>query len=316
MKILSLSDVLGADEKTVVTVGNFDGVHSGHRKLIDETIARAAGLGCRSAVVTFDPHTRTIVSNEDGNLLTSFDEKAHLMENAGIDYLLRVPFTAAMRDRPPDSFVAEVLSGVLHAAGWVMGSGHTIGRDRAGNADFLRAMEGKYHFKTFVADLLVQGGDTVSSTLIRNGIAQGHIAEAAVMLGHPYLVSADRTMGLKIGRKLGFPTLNFTKPIVQKVIPPPGVYVAELEYHGTFEQGLLYFGDCPTLGEHREIHFEFFSFDRGKEEIETGHRAWLWIHDFVRADREFGTAGELVEQIRNDIEATRTFFTKEKMQWR
>jgi len=317
MQILTLSDILLPTEGSVLTVGNFDGVHRGHRQLFDKVLDRARISGLRSIAVTFEPHTRGVTTEGNGSdLLTTFEEKARLIELLGIDYLMKVPFDTAMRRNSPESFIADILSGRLRMKEWVLGQGHAIGKDRAGNEQFLHAMEGKYHFKTFVADLLTLGGGTVSSTLIRNLIDQGSVTEAVALLGHPYLVAADRTTGLKIGRTLGYPTLNFTKPLVQKVIPPPGVYVAELEYHGTVEQGSLYYGECPTLGGHREVHFEFFSFARGAEEIATGDRAWLWMYAFVRADRTFASTEELVQQIKYDVETTKTFFTKEKKQWR
>ena len=136
------------------------------------------------------------------------------------------------------------------------------------------------------------------------------------MLGHPYLISGERTRGLRIGTQLGYPTLNFKSPPSRKVIPPPGVYAAELEYKGKWERGALYFGDCPTLHERREVHFEFFSFERGELEVSEGDRACLWLYSFCRPDKVFAGTGELVKQITNDVETIKTFFTKEKVQWR
>ena len=309
MKILTGTDSLDRTEATVVTVGNFDGVHLGHRKLLDEIVAHAEAAGLRSAVVTFEPHTRIALHGDAANdLLTSFEEKTFLIGLVGVDYLLRLPFDSLLKEKSPDSFVEEILVQKLHVAEWVMGEGHVFGRNRSGSEIFLRAVEDKYHFKTFVAKLLTRNGNAVSSTQIRRCITHGRIAEAVVMLGHPYLISVERTRGVRLGAKLGYPTLNFIKPPLRKAIPPPGVYAAELEYKGIRERGALYFGECPTLHDHRDVHFEFYSFARGKEEIPEGDRALLWLHFYIRADATFSGTDELVKQMAQDVDRIKAFF--------
>jgi riboflavin kinase / FMN adenylyltransferase len=317
MKLLFGNDRIPSGQSTVVTIGNFDGVHRGHRQLLAEVAKRASAGGHKSAVITFEPHTRFVVgSGEEDYLLTSFDEKARLVEMAGIDYLVCIPFDKGMSEKSPEEFIREVLVGRLNVAGWIMGQGHAIGRNRAGSEIFLHEMEGKYHFTIFSADLLAREGVTVSSTEIRNLITRGRVAEAVSMLGHPYLISVERTPGIKLGRKLGFPTLNFSKPPVRKVIPPAGVYAAELGYEGVRECGALYFGGCPTVGTEREIHFEFFSFARGDKEIPEGGRADLWLYSFIRTDKKFAGTDELAKQMAKDVETIKDLFLKEKMQWR
>jgi len=318
MHILTINDSLGHDESTVLTVGNFDGVHRGHQALIKATVRRASEKkATRSAVVTFDPPTRIVIGNEKGyNLLTTFEEKVRLIGFAGVDYLMRVPFDKAMSRKEPKAFIEDFLVRKLHIAEWVLGHGHAIGRNRAGNEKFLHTMESKYHFTTLVTDLLKQEGSAISSTQIRESITRGRIAEAVARLGHPYLISVERTFGEKLGTRLGYPTFNFKSPPSRKVIPLPGVYAAELEYQGGCEEGALYFGECPTLHEHREVHFEFHSFNRGKGEIGAGEQAYLWLYSFVRTDSAFAGTGELVKQIGRDIETIKTFFMKEKVQWR
>ena len=267
--------------------------------------------------MTFEPHTRYVASGGGGeNQLTTFEEKARLIELSGVGYLLCIPFTRETSQQGPETFIQEVLVRQLHMAEWVMGPDHAIGRNRSGDQKFLHEMQGKYHFITFVADLLARKGTTVSSTQVREAVTRGHITEAVEMLGHPYLISVERTRGMKIGAKLGYPTLNFKSPPSRKVIPPPGVYAAELEIRGILEQGALYFGECPTLREHREVHFEFYSLNRGNEEIALGEGAHLWIYSFIRSDRAFDGTDGLVRQIAQDVETAKTFFNKEKVQWR
>jgi riboflavin kinase/FMN adenylyltransferase len=155
----------------------------------------------------------------------------------------------------------------------------------------------------------------ISSTQIRKFITEGHIVEAVEMLGHPYLISVERVQGLKIGSQIGFPTLNFKRPSSQKVIPPPGVYAAELSFEDSILSGALYFVDCPTFSQ-REVHFEFHALElRGKtpEPGETGH---IWVRHFIRKDRPFSDPGELAVQIELDVNKIRQYFSEEKLQWR
>jgi riboflavin kinase/FMN adenylyltransferase len=317
MQILNVNEILPSGESSVLTVGNFDGVHLGHQKLLKEIVRRAAEKRVKSAAVTFEPHTRLVARHEkDYNPLTTFEEKARLIELAGVDYLMQVPFDNAMSGKEPEKFIEEILVRKLHMAEWILGHGHAIGKNRAGNEKFLHTMESKYHFTTRSIDLLAHDGDTISSTQIREYITHGRIAEAVMRLGHPYLISVERTAGKRIGTKLGYPTLNFKSPPSRKVIPVPGVYAAELEFRGRREKGALYFGDCPTLHEHREVHFEFYSFNRGKEEIPGGDRAHLWLFSFVRPDAVFAGTDELVKRIAQDVKNVKNFFQKEKVQWR
>ncbi|MBN1757628.1 MAG: hypothetical protein JW863_04885 [Chitinispirillaceae bacterium] len=312
MRILEQGQVLPESCSTVVTVGNFDGVHQGHVLLMKETVRRAGAAGIRSVAITFEPHTREVLFPElVTERLTTFEEKASLIEQYGIDYLLRIPFTPEFSRKSPEVFIRSVLSDTLHAAEWVMGEGHGVGKDRTGGNNFLRSILSKYHIIPFTADLLKRDATVISSTQIRMHLVKGRVAEAVEMLGHPYLISAERIQGLKIGSQLGFPTLNFSRPPSQKVLPPPGVYAAELEYRNSVQPGALYFGDCPTFTG-RTAHFEFHVFGNDKPFPETGESARLWLHTFIRPDRSFPTSGELITQIENDISTIQFFFRGER----
>ena len=322
MRILSMDDELLSNETSVLTVGNFDGVHRGHRMLLDAVVKRAIAGGKQAVAVTFEPHTRFTAiqqathGTEKQDLLTTFEEKARLLELEGLEYLVKIPFDAAFSRKSPEEFIDEVLVAKLHMTEWVMGRGHAIGRDKAGDENFLQTIASKYHFKVFIADLLTVEGTAVSSTRIRELITSGRIAEAVQMLGHPYLISVERNRGMQRGTALGYPTLNFKSPSLRKVISPAGVYAAELEYEGRLEYGALYFGGCPTFGGDREVHFEFHSFSRGTEEIPEGRQADMWMHSFIRADKVFAGSEELVRQIKDDVERIKNFFSKENGRWR
>ncbi len=312
MRLLESDEKIPGSEGTVVSVGNFDGVHKGHCRLIKKVAELARKRGLLSALITFEPHPRCILDPDlPFEFLTTFDEKAHLIERLGIDYLLCVPFTLEFSRRSPENFIESVLVQQLHAVEWVMGAGHRVGKVQAGEKNFLHNVLSKYHIIPFTTDLLKQQNIIVSSTQIRVNIVNGCIADAVEMLGHPYLISTERIPGLKIGSQLGFPTLNFVRPPSQKVLPPAGVYAAELEYRGTLQPGALYYGDCPTFAD-RTTHFEFHALDGGGSFPDFNEGARLWLHKFLRNDRTFSTTAELAAQIDNDVKTIRKFFIEEK----
>jgi riboflavin kinase/FMN adenylyltransferase len=265
----------------------------------------------KSVLVTFEPHTRLVLNpDQPFKLLTTLREKAWLIEKMGIDFFAVVPFTAELSRQTPEQFISSILVERLHAAEWVMGKGHGVGRAAGGSKNILHNVLSKYHIISFTADLLKQADTVVSSTRIRVNISKGHIVEAIGMLGHPYLITTTRVEGVKVGSQLGFPTLNFLRPSSQKVLPPPGVYAAELEYKGQLKAGALYFGDCPTF-KNRTVHFEFHALSNRENFPDVGTEARLLLYKFLRKDRFFPSFEELVTQIKHDIEIIEIFF-KEK----
>jgi riboflavin kinase/FMN adenylyltransferase len=147
----------------------------------------------------------------------------------------------------------------------------------------------------------------ISSTQIRKYISDARIAEAVEMLGHPYLIQARRITGLKIGTQIGIPTLNFQRPPMYKVIPPPGVYAAELEFGAFRLTGALYYGNCPTF-QNRDAHLEFHALEFGNEQPDIDETARLWVYRFVRNDQTFSNVDDLITQMKYDIDTIRTFF--------
>ena len=312
MKIISLHDALPENFRSVVTIGNFDGVHSGHCRLIRHTVDLAASRGAASVVVTFDPHTRNVLYPQlSPMLLTTFNEKASLMENLGVDYLLRIDFNEKFKQLKSEEFIEQVLFKQLRACDWVMGEGHSVGRDRAGGKKILHSEAAKYHINMFTAVLAAIDETIISSTQIRKLINEGRIGDAVTMLGHPYLITVERSEGLKIGTKLGYPTLNFNKPRSQKVIPPSGVYAAEVDLNGKKTAGALYFGDCPTY-RGREVHFEFHALEFDNSEPVVGEAVNVWLHRFIRPDIAFSEERALINQITEDINNIKIFFSQEK----
>jgi riboflavin kinase / FMN adenylyltransferase len=314
MKIITENDVsLPPDQKTVVTVGNFDGVHRGHARLIARAVGLARESGAAAAAVAFDPHTRKVVYPELSTmLLTTIPERAALMAEMGVDYLFLARFDEKFREMGQDEFIEKVLAGRLRAAAWVMGEGQHVGRDTEGGKKNLHFACGKYHINTFSEPPEMRGGAMISSTRIRGLVGEGRLREAREMLGRPYLIAAQRVRGLQgAATRLDCPTLNFKMPEAGKVLPPAGVYAAELEIGG--KRGLfgaLYFGDCPTY-EGRETHFEFHAlcFDRcGAAEPAVGESVNLWLYEYIRPGVAFPNEDALKAQIAADVDRIRSIF--------
>ncbi|MDR2577234.1 MAG: hypothetical protein LBC70_00275 [Chitinispirillales bacterium] len=243
MKIININEPLPYSVPSVVTVGNFDGVHLGHTRLIARTAGLARERGGVSVAVTFEPHTRAVLHPElPAALLTTFDEKASLLEKLGINYLLRVDFDDDFRRMDQEEFIKKILAERLRASDWVMGEGQQVGKNRAGGKKNLHFAAGKYHIDILTEPLEVSGGEAISSTRIRGLVGDGRITDAAVLLGRPYLVMAERAAGVKIATELGFPTLNFNRAEERKVIPPAGVYAADIEIDGGCGAGGAGFG--------------------------------------------------------------------------
>jgi riboflavin kinase / FMN adenylyltransferase len=317
MKIIDLNDAADLPiTGSVVSVGNFDGVHTGHSLLIREVVNRSKVYNLSSIIITFDPHTRQFLMPDSTQpVLSTFEEKAVLMEPYGIDYLVRVPFDRTFASLSADEFLENILIRTFKARQWVMGEGHAFGKNRLGNKNFSHSSQGTNDITKVLVSSMVEENRVVSSTELRGEIMNGRVDKAILKLGHPYLIVSRRISGLKKGTQLGYPTLNFAGLSSNKVLPPPGIFAAELEYGKHRWKGALYFGNCPTF-EIRETHFEFYEFDFTGAEPDEGEKAGLWLYSMTRPDSVFSNAGELTEAIKKDITSIQNFFSQEKEQCR
>jgi riboflavin kinase/FMN adenylyltransferase len=311
MNVIFMNDPLPALEKSVLSVGNLDGIHNGHRFLITTVCERAGLLGAASVIITFEPHTRAFLTTEETPpRLTTFQEKALCMRAFPVDYLVCLEFNNQIARMSPETFISEILIRRFHAVEWVMGDNHTFGKGRTGTHNFLHGKPGRNHFNMFPVRLHAENGQIASSTGIRRAISERRIDDAVRMLGHPYLIIAERIRGLRKGAALGYPTLNFRCPPSHKVIPPPGVYAAMVEFSGVSLQGALYYGNCPTFPD-RDFHFEFHSLDPVECDPAISTEAALWLYGFIRDDKHFDSELELAGQIAKDIQTIKHYFKKE-----
>ena len=296
-------------ERTVVTIGAYDGVHLGHRAVIEHVRRLAGERGCRSAVVTFDKHPASIVRPESAPLLlTDPDQKVELLEETGVDALVIVTFDEALAAESPASFVQRVLVDCLATQAIVVGEDFHFGRGREGNVDLLRKLGLEADFDVVPLDLIarVDGVDEpVSSTAIRRALAGGDVSRANEMLGHPFEVRGSVRHGDQRGRLLGFPTAN-VEVSGRICLPADGVYAGWYERpNGDVHQCAINIGRRPTFYEHAEVSLLEAHLLDFEGDLYDEHARVRFVH-FLRSERKFDGMDALIEQLRAEVESART----------
>jgi riboflavin kinase / FMN adenylyltransferase len=289
---------------TVVTVGTFDGVHRGHRDVLDRLAARAKTLGLRSVLVTFEPHPLEVVNPAAAPLLlTVGEEKREVLAESGIDYLAVVPFTRNLARYGAEEFVTRVLRDRFSMEYLLMGYDHGFGRNREGDVEVLQALGARDGFRVeVVPPVSIGDGRPISSTSIRRAIAGGDLERAAYGLGRPYALGGRVVPGAARGRGLGFPTINLAPPHPRKLLPPQGVYAVRVQTPGGAHGGMLNLGPRPTFGE-QAVGIEAHLFDASGD----WYGAWVRV-DFIarlRDTQKFSSPAALVEQLRRDEDDAR-----------
>ncbi|MGW8284004.1 MAG: bifunctional riboflavin kinase/FMN adenylyltransferase, partial [Gemmatimonadota bacterium] len=230
-------------EGTVVTVGTFDGVHLGHRAVLDEIGRRARRRDMHSVLVTFDRHPLTVVRSDAApGLLTTPDEKKEILSQSGLDYVAFLPFTHALSRLAPESFVRRILAERFRVRELVIGYDHGFGRARSGDIELLRRIGAEEGFDVDVVAAVRVNGQAVSSTAIRALVAEGRVEAAARLLGRPYSFRGPVVHGLGRGHELGFPTANIPAPAGNKLLPCQGIYAVRASLRTDIREGLLHLG--------------------------------------------------------------------------
>ncbi len=284
-----------------LTVGNFDGVHLGHRELLRRTVSRGRASGAMSVALTFTPHpVRFFSPGARFYEITTGEEKEALIAEAGIDVLVVETFDGGIGRMGPEEFAREILSGRLRARWVTIGYDFTFGRNRTGSPEVLVEAGRRLGFEVDVVPPLLRGGLIVSSTRIRDLLLAGRVREAEELLCRPYRMSGPVVTGAGRGKKMGFPTANIR--FTQELVPLPGVYVAEAEIGGTLHRAVVNVGFNPTFGENSlslEVHIMDFHRDIYGEEVAVLFR------DRIRDERKFKSVQDLVRQIEKDVQFAR-----------
>src|SRR5579871_1449763 len=303
----SLSEATGFGA-SVLTIGNFDGVHAGHRHLLREVTKIAKERGLRPTAMTFDPHPSAIVAPERApRLLTTPLERCELMQQEGIEQVLILPFTRDVAMMTPEQFVADVVTGTLGARVVLVGDNFRFGRRQAGDTSALCELGLKYGFSATILGPVSCRGRIVSSSEVRRLIEAGNVALAGRMLERPYWLSGDVVSGRGIGSKQTVPTLNLRTS--SEVLPRNGVYITrthDLE-DGRCWNSITNVGHRPTFGGN-DLSIETFLLDKFEEPVPSKIRVEFWRR--VRDERKFESPEALKEQIFRDVARAQTYFRR------
>lgn len=292
----------------VVTSGTFDGVHVGHQKILSRLREAATRNGGETVVITFWPHPRLVLHPEDTSLklLNTFEEKAELLKQQGIQHLLRIPFTREFSHLSSEEFITQIIVETIGTRKLIIGYDHHFGKNREGSFEQLKLNAPKYGFE--VEEIPRQDVDHVgvSSTKIRKALEEGDIDTATHFLGSPYSLTGRVVIGDKLGRILGYPTANLEIDTAYKLVPADGIYAVTISYNHQRYNGMLYIGNRPTVqGMKRNIEVNIFDFD---DDI-YGESLTINFHKLIRRDTRFSDLEELKKQLHRDKEAALKILT-------
>jgi riboflavin kinase/FMN adenylyltransferase len=302
--IRDLNQLPKAPDAAVVTVGNFDGVHLAHQRILRKVVGTARALGAVAAAVTFEPHpVKFLAPGSAPKLLTPLERRARLIESLGIDLLVVLPFTKPLARLSPLEFVREILVGKLHASTVHVGPNFRFGYRQAGDIEVLRELAGQEGFRLDVVPILEVRGAQVSSTRIRELLAAGRVDLAGRLLGRPFSLFGPIVAGLGVGRKHTVPTLNLAP--VEEQIPKIGVYVTRTHLGNELHDSVTNVGIKPTFGDH-ELTVETFLLDF-KGEIKQTEMEIEFLSR-LRDEMKFQNPAILKIQIQEDARRSLKFF--------
>ncbi|MBU2521231.1 MAG: bifunctional riboflavin kinase/FAD synthetase [Proteobacteria bacterium] len=299
--IEDINNITKPYKNAVITIGNFDGVHLGHQALFNKLIEKAIELTGTSITMTFEPHPiRVLKNNGHPPLITLYEQKAELIEKAGIDVLICIPFTHEFAAISAKEFVGDILVKRIGIKVIIVGEDYTFGKNREGNLDLLKTLGNQYDFEVIVIDELHTSNthaERISSTRIRELVLAGKVAESQKLLGRYYQIRGKVEIGRDRGGKLlGFPTANIK--LYDELSPKIGVYAVTVECKGGKFKGVANIGYSPTFDDHIftvEAHILDF-----KENI-YGQKIRVNFIDRLRDEKKFSNISELSEQIKKDI---------------
>jgi len=307
MKVYTNLDALEIKTPTACGMGNFDGVHTGHQRLIRELVTRAKKEGLESFIVTFEPHPLKILSPKSAPpLITSLEQKMKLIESFGVKNILLIPFTKKFSDTSYEEFIDRILIEKLKTKFVVVGYNFQFGSGGKGTAEKLKAIGLKKGFETLIVPPVTVEGKTVSSTLVRDLIEKGKMKEAEKLLGRPFSIRGKVVKGQAIGRKLGFPTANVSLS-PQIVKPAFGVYAVMVSRNDRLYPGVANIGCKPTFakgGSTGNVTLEVHIFNLNNEIY--GEVLEVYFVEMIRGEKAFENVESLAMQVKMDMEKARS----------
>jgi len=298
LKIFHSITDFSSTKKTIITLGTFDGVHIGHKKILDKVIQNAATEEYESLVLTFFPHPRMVLQGDsDIKLLNTIDEKIELLEKIGLDNLVIHPFNETFSRLTAEEFVKTILVDRFNIHKIIIGHDHRFGRNRTANIDDLITYGQQYNFEVEQISVQEINEISISSTKIRNALLQGNMTLANDYLGYNYFLTGTVVLGKQLGRTIGFPTANLQIEENYKLIPLNGVYIVKSVFDEKTIFGMMNIGFNPTVsGQERSIEIHYFDFDSNlydqKISVSVVHR--------LRSEQKFSSVDLLKEQLEKD----------------
>ena len=298
LKIFHSITDFSSTKKTIITLGTFDGVHIGHKKILDKVIQNAATEEYESLVLTFFPHPRMVLQGDsDIKLLNTIDEKIELLEKIGLDNLVIHPFNETFSRLTAEEFVKTILVDRFNIHKIIIGHDHRFGRNRTANIDDLINYGQQYNFEVEQISVQEINEISISSTKIRNALLQGNMTLANDYLGYNYFLTGTVVLGKQLGRTIGFPTANLQIEENYKLIPLNGVYIVKSVFDEKTIFGMMNIGFNPTVsGQERSIEIHYFDFDSNlydqKISVSVVHR--------LRSEQKFSSVDLLKEQLEKD----------------
>lgn len=305
MKTILNIDEFQSNAKTILTIGTFDGVHLGHKKILEKVVSRAKEENIESVVLTFFPHPRMVLQEKSEiKLLNTITEKIALFEKIGIDYLIIHPFDYKFSRLTAEEFVKTILVDTFNIQKIIIGYDHRFGRNRTADIDDLIVFGNDYQFDVEQISAEEINAIAISSTKIRTAILDGNIKLANQYLGYSYSFSGTVVKGKQIGRTIGFPTANIQIDEDYKLIPKNGVYIVKSTIEGKTVYGMMNIGNRPTVdGENRTIEVHFLNFN--KDIYDTPLE--IILLDYIREEVKFNSLDDLKAQINIDQTTAQDF---------
>lgn len=309
MKIHLGTDTIHEINNAVVTAGTFDGVHLGHQQILSRLRTVADKTGGQTVLITYWPHPRLVLKPWENTLLllSTFPEKANLLEQYGVDHLVKIPFTQEFAQMSPEDYIKVILSERVKTSHMIIGYDHRFGKDRTGGLEELKAFAPKYNYE--VEEIPRQDIDEIgiSSTKIRRALETGDITTANKYLGRSYSIAGKVTHGKKLGRSIGFPTANIAIKEGYKLIPSDGTYAVKVCNKYRKFDGMLNIGQRPTVGgENKTIEVHIFDFNQDIYDKEIS----IEFIDHIRDEIKFDSIEALKHQLEEDEKAVRNRLSK------
>jgi riboflavin kinase/FMN adenylyltransferase len=304
MKIFESLDIHEKFINPVLTIGNYDGIHIGHQKIIERVVRKAREMSGTAMLMTFNPHPLSVLKPDTyTRLITPLHLKKKLIEASGIEVMLLVPFDAQFQSLTPEMFMQDILVDRLAVKAVFVGYDFKFGKDGAGNVKMLKKFADRHGFDFEIIEAIRMDGERIGSNSIRKLIMGGNVEKAAQFLGRPHMIEGIVVKGENRGKWMGFPTINLDTFF--ELVPKNGVYVTEVEFRGKRKSAVTNIGFNPTFGGKKflmETHILDFSGNLyGKEVV-------IYFHKRIRDEMKFSGIDELKERIAKDVALAREHF--------